>query len=257
VQQQTELLDYFTKQGLDEHRDLALGVKATHKTQFLDQENKYGSEWYPVGEDGFAGALEPQADTLRVAQIYFDADYVSDAAYKDAFMRRLRRRGAAWLNAVQFDMLPWHEDSSLLHFVEQVKCETDFTVLIQAHDDAMRSLGPDKIARRLGEYAHAIDYVLFDASHGKGVRLNTDTLRPFLETTYASDELSAIGVGVAGGLNSQIVSEDLPTLVQEYHDLSWDAEGQLHPVAATGARPIDMYAAKSYLGASAKVLRSV
>lgn len=257
ISQQQHLLDHFAELGLDGYRELALGVKATHKTQFLDEENKYGREWYPVGTDGFSDPLEPHVDTLCVAQIYLDTDYVDDAAYRNEFMDRIRRRGAAWLNAVQFDMLPWHKDASLLHFVEQIKCETDFNVLIQAHSDAMQTLGPDKIARKLGEYAHVLDYVLFDASHGKGVRLDTHALQPFLEAAYTSDELFATGISIAGGLNAQIVREDLPHLVQQYPDLSWDAEGQLHPNDVNGKRPLDMETAKEYLTASAEVLRSV
>jgi hypothetical protein len=257
VSQQRHLLDYFTHEGLDQHRELALGVKATHKTQFLDQENKYGREWYPVGPEGFSAPLEPHADTLRVAQIYLDTDYVDDAVYRNEFMDRIRRRGAVWLNAVQFDMLPWHKDASLLHFVEQIKCETDFNMLIQVHSDAMQALGPDKIARKLGEYGHVLDYVLFDASHGKGVRLDTHALQPFLEAAHTSDELSATGISVAGGLNARVVREDLPHLIQQYPDLSWDAEGQLHHVDVNGKRPLDMETTKDYLTASSEVLRSV
>ena len=45
-----ELESINLKSGLAEKgRLLALGVKAVHKTQYLDIENKYGTEWYPVG----------------------------------------------------------------------------------------------------------------------------------------------------------------------------------------------------------------
>lgn len=257
TRQQQELLDQFNKVGLDEHRLLALGVKATHKTQFLDQENKYGNDWYPIGEEAFTEALEPQSHSLHVAQAFLDPEYVSDSTYRNEFVERIRRRGAKWLDAIQFDMLPWHTDESLLPFVEKVKYETGLKILLQAHNESMQMLGPDKIVRRLGRYAHALDYVLFDASHGTGVRLETDCLRPFLEASYASDVLQTLGVSVAGGLNSTVVREDLVELVQDYPDLSWDAEGQLHPTCADGTRPLDIDMANEYIVASAEILRSV
>lgn len=253
VEQQAGLLDYFRGQGLAGDRDLAVGVKAVHNTQFLDKENKYGRAWYPVGEDEFAKALEPRAHSLNVAQTFLDPAYVDDPIYRDVFINRIRRRGAPWLGAIQFDMLP----PSLLPFVESVKCESGLKMLLQVHGEIMRTLGPEKVVRMLGRYAYALDYVLFDASHGKGVRLNTDSLRPFLEAAYASSELQAVGISVAGGLNSTAVRQDLPILVREYPDLSWDAEGQLHPVNAAGLRPLDMNASKSYLAASAELLQSV
>ena len=70
------LMDQFVWQELEREDDprshqLALGVKAVHKTQYLDIENKYGREWYPVGEAEFVKALDDDGmKALRVAQIY-------------------------------------------------------------------------------------------------------------------------------------------------------------------------------------------
>jgi hypothetical protein len=93
--QQEELEQLAVTSGLTGRRILLLGVKAVHKTQFLDVENKYGPEWYPVGADAFTAALEPRPEpggTLAVAQLYLDVDHVADAAYRDAFMARVRAR---------------------------------------------------------------------------------------------------------------------------------------------------------------------
>ena len=255
--QQEKLIEQFKQSDLDSSRYLALGVKATHKTQFLDQENKYGPEWYPVGAQGFGEALTPQVDSLNVAQLFLDPAHVSDRQYRYEFIDRVHRRGAAWLDAVQFDMLPWQQDSSLVPFFEKIKYEMGLKILLQAHNEPMQSLGPNKLTGALGRYAHVLDYVLFDASHGNGVRMSTDRLQPFLDVAYQSHELQAVGLGVAGGLNSAVVREDLPALLRDYPDLSWDAEGQLHPVNTAGKRPLDMKLAAEYIAASAEVLRSV
>ena len=259
--QQYYVMDAFIYEGLDEpplDRRLALGVKAVHKTQFLDIENKYGRDWYPVGEEGFSQALDGSGPPdLKVAQAYFDADYVHDEEYRDEFVQRIRARGKAWMNAIQFDMLPWHEDESMLPWLERLKDESGLTILLQAHGEAMSELGPEGVARKLDRYAHALDYILFDASHGKGVRMDTEALLPFLEAGYASGELSSVGMGVAGGLNARVVREDLPAIVERYPDVSWDAEGQLHPMRGDCTRPIDMSVAKKYLEASREVLEKV
>lgn len=256
-EQQQYLLNQFNNLGLDTQRDIAFGVKATHKTQYLDIENKYGRDWFPVGDE-FSDVLETLPGSLNVAQVFLDPELVNDADYRDEFIKRIRRRGASWLQAVQFDLLPWHADNSLIPFLEQLKNESGLGVILQAHGESMQALGPDGMMQKLGQYATALDYVLFDASHGKGIRLNSKALQPFLEAAYSSDALGSVGFGVAGGLHAQVVREDLPVLVQQYPNMSWDAEGRLHPVRPEdSARPLDVRLATEYLEASAEVIRSV
>lgn len=258
--QQQFYTNTFNELGLTEGpqaRRLALGVKAVHKTQMLDVANKYGDAWYPVGEAQFAGALEPSDGTLCVAQAYLDVEYVDDPDYRNEFIGRICRRGKAWLNAIQFDMLPWHKDESMLEFVETVKVETGYAMLLQVHGEAMAQLGEEEVVRRLGKYAHALDYVLFDDSHGKGVRMNSGKLKPFLDATYESSELAKVGIGVAGGLSAEVVREDLPALLADHSSLAWDSEGQLHKELPDGSRPLSPKRTVGYLHATADVLRNV
>lgn len=257
TEQQQFYTDKFHELGLAQSRRLALGVKAVHKTQMLDVANKYGPAWYPVGEAQFADALEPSGDTLRVAQAYLDIDHVGDPDYRDEFINRICKRGKTWLNAIQFDMLPWHQDESMLGFVEKVKAKTGHEILLQVHGEAMSRLGPDAVPVVLGKYAHALDYILFDASHGKGVRLNSGALAPFVEASHDYWALKNVGIGVAGGLNAQVVREDLPALLSDYPGLSWDAEGQLHEELPDGSRPLSTKRTVSYLESTAHVLKTV
>lgn len=255
------LMDQFVYAGLDTHferfdeRQIALGVKAVHKTQYLDIENKYGREWYPVGEGEFKRALNDGGiEALRSAQIYLEPSLVSDVEYRSEFVKRICKRGAAWLNTLQFDMLPWHESEDMFQFVETVKQQTEYQIILQAHSETMQQLGPDGTAKKLGRYAHALDYVLFDASHGKGIRMNPNALKPFLESSYASAELGGVGFGVAGGLNAEVVREELPSLVESFNDISWDAEGKLHNRDRTGVYILDELATRQYLQASSDIL---
>ncbi len=240
-------------------RQLGLGVKAVHTTQWLDVENRYGREWYPVGENEFRGALDGRdhnatsPDTLPVALTYIDSKFVTDADYRRQFVRRIVERGGPWLQAIQFDLLPWHNDNAMLHFLEELSEEYGLTTLLQCHKDAMDELKPKGVARRLGHYVRFIDYILFDSSHGTGKRLDVTSLDHFLEEADSKLDVK-VGLAVAGGLSADVVRDDLPQLLRKYPNLSWDAEGQLHPIDELGKRPLDMQAAEDYLRASAEVI---
>lgn len=256
--QQLFLEGYAQNAGLyDTGRMLALGVKATHKTQFEDIENKYGREWYPVGESEFTNALgdkERHPHVFGVAQAYLDVRRVDDAEHRKQFTRRVAYRGRKFLQAIQFDMLPWHHNDDVFVFMEKLKENHDLQVILQVHGEAMSELGSGGVVQKLGAHAVNIDYLLFDASHGTGKRLNAHRLDEFLEEAYSSSLLARTGFGVAGGLNAKNVREDIPVLLKKYPDLSWDAEGQLHPVNNLGKRPLQMDETKKYLQASADVL---
>lgn len=254
---QSSLEDIATSVGLHEKgRLLALGVKAVHKTQFLDIENKYGTDWYPVGEESFTYALRhdnPNPNTIAVAQTYLDVEHVDSQEYREKFVKRIVKRGEPWLHAIQFDMLPWNTNHETLDFLEEVK-DQGVEIFLQAHKNAMDELGPDGVVRLLGHYAHLIDYLLFDSSHGTGTRLDTTALSPFIAAAYDRLDVSQTGIALAGGLNGAVVREDLPELVEHYPNLSWDAEGQLHPTNQDGKRPLDLAVTEDYLRASSEIL---
>lgn len=262
--QQKALTDSFIEYGLSRSpisRQLALGVKAVHKTQFLDKENKYGIDWYPVGATSFAGALSDGAyrgvDTLRIAQMFFEPDYKDIENYQQVFTDSVCRRGRTWLNALQFDQLPWHRDEAQLNFLETVKDKTQHQIILQAHGSSMDLLGPDGVAKVLGRYSHAIDYILFDASHGRGIQMNTASLRPFIEAAYDSSTLQSVGIGVAGGLDGRAIRDNLAPLVADFPDLSWDSEAKLHPMRPDGSKPLSLNLADKYLKESAKLLKRI
>lgn len=249
---------------LETGRRLALGAKAVHQTQWSDEPfvrggETYGPEWYPVGADQFRDAMSykrKHPQTFGVMQMYFDRRQVHDFGYRTVFLARTAYRARKWAEGVQFDSLPWHEDDRLLQLFEQAKGPLDLETIVQCHEGAMKSLGPRGAADKLGHYADALDYVLFDASHGMGKTLDIDTLDPFLEEAYSSDKLSRVGFAVAGGLDAQTVQELLPALLEKYPDLSWDAERKLHPLNNVGTRPLQMDEVKKYFRASTMALEN-
>lgn len=235
---------------LDRRRDVLLGVKATHKTLMLDTENKYGADWYPVGDD--IGAL-PRMCFGRprwirpVTQVFME--HPADAAYRDEFTARLERHCGSDLHGIQYDLLPWHEPAladGLTRYLADVHGTGYQKVYLQVHAPAM-VLGPAEAARRFAPYAEHVDHVLFDSSHGTGQRLDTTRLGEFLDAFSGFE----VGVGVAGGLGPDVPLDDLLAMCPH---LSWDAEGNLHPPRLDGSRRLDLGRVEDYLRASATLL---
>jgi hypothetical protein len=252
---QQQLIELFDEAGLREKRKLMLGVKTLHKCQWLDQPWVRDDGWDLVGEQAFRGAVTKSERTFNIAQAYFDQREVGDQWYRRAFLERMYARGEGWIDGIQFDSYPWHENKDLTAFLHETKDRyPDTQIYLQCHEKSMQRYNPQQIARILGEHAEALDYILFDASHGKGIRLNTTQLAPYIEEAFASDKLAHVGVALAGGLYGPIVREDLPELVSQFPELSWDAEGKLHPVSDDGRMLLNMNVVKDYFDASQEVI---
>ena len=245
-EQQNTLRKTWDELGFSERR-LAFGVKAVRKTQWLDVENKYGPEWYPVGE-GIADALAgDRNDEMRVAQVYLDeveSINAGEGDYDKRFIDKLMGRAGATLTAIQFDLLPWDTSgkSDLFRHIKNNYPDTE--ILLQAHGRQMQQHGHKELVRRLNWYDGLIDRVLFDASHGTGKRLDVDYLLPFVQE---AEDRTDLGIGIAGGLNSAVLREELVTILKWYPDLSFDAEGQLHGNADSTSNALNMPVTVDYL----------
>lgn len=254
---QASLESIYNQVGLaDNNRILALGVKAVHKTQFLDIENNYGKDWYPVGEESFTSALRhnnSNPQTIAVAQTHLDLGSVESAEYRKAFTDRIIRSGKPWLQAIRFDMLPWHINNETLNFIEEFKiANEDLQIFLQVHRYAMTELRPKDVIRRLGSIRP--DYLLFDASQDTDTTANIAALRPYIAEAYDSLDSTKTGITIAGGLDGHVVREELPVVVDEFPSISWDAEDRLHPARPDSTRPLDLPTVKDYLQASADIL---
>ncbi len=262
-EQQDELEQIHGEVGLADKRVLQFGVKATHKPQYLGIENRYGREWYPVGDE-IVDVLRYSPNSTGVAQVCFDSERVHDAAYREEFLwRALGSTTHRWLTGLQFDMMPdWVGDSCAtsetiengVYYLED--SAKDLTITLQCQGEIMKRHSPAQIAEALATQAlRPIDYVLFDASCGRGVRMNADALLPYVEAIHAHSGLEHLQVAVGGGLNGEVVRAELPKITKYFPDVSWDAEGQLHPANSDGKRPLDMRMCRDYIEASADVVR--
>lgn len=259
-EQQAELGAMFNEYGLDQKRLLNLGVKVTHKPQYERIENRHGREWYPVGDElstvmnptiRHLGPRDPMGVVRGIAQICLDSELAYTRSYRSEFWRRSIGQLAGrnyWPNGMQFDMLPdWCEqpgDAIAAEMAERVGWEeeyrkADLNVILQCQGPIMAAHSPDQIAEALNRISaashHGVDTVLFDASGGRGIRMDSEALLPYIDAVY-----ERMNVAVGGGLNADVVRSELPKILQYFPDVSWDAEGQLHPVNAEGKRPLDM-----------------
>lgn len=254
-EKQASIIEAFEQLGFSPQRTLMLGVKALHKCQWLDQPWKRDDEWDVVGEEAFKNALCDDQKSLNIAQAYFDRNLVGDPAYRDAFLKRIYERGEGWINGIQYDMLPWHENPDTLRFLHQTKERyPDTKVILQCWKGTLERYDPKQLVRVLAQHAEALDYVLFDVSHGMGRPIETEGLLPYVEATYDSDDLRTVGVSLAGGLGGEQSMDEIKKVLALFPDISWDAESKLHPRQQDGSMPLDIPSVKHYFELSAKAL---
>lgn len=244
------ILSVAHESGIVETHDVLLGFKATDKTHMRGVENKYGADWYPVGEnigdvanDCFGG----QPWIRPVAQVFLDDP--ADAEYRSAFTSLLTRR-CTGMKGIQYDLLPWHEPhltDALTGYLAAVD-DAGYDVYLQVHGPAM-TLGPAAAAKAFEPYAPYVDHLLFDSSHGTGAAMDVTRLAEFLDAFARF----GTGMGVAGGLGPDVPLADLLAV---HPDLSWDAESRLHPQRPDGSRRLDLGLVEDYLRTSATLITS-
>ncbi len=251
--QQEYLTKFSRENGLFElGRDLLLGVKATYKTQELDIENKYGSEWYPVGREICASIRDPRPNVLPVLQIFLDHSKKVDWDYTYKFTHRLLHRASRWAKGIQYDMFPWDLPEAKRYFSTVKEQYPYLRIILQCHKEQMGRHTPKELQRTIGKIGLA-DYVLFDASHGTGAQLDAQKLSGYV--LEMSQSQLGLKIGVAGGLDAETLDSIQPILA-EYPDLSWDAEARLHAGNADGSSKLNLAKTAQYLASSIAMVKT-
>jgi hypothetical protein len=223
----------FEESGLAElNRVVALGVEITPETFISRKENQYGRHWYPVCDD-LPKVLKPNGDGARkikpILQLNFgEFDFKHEDLHREmGFCLGALAKCSRWHpEGVQINNYPLHhKDPEIILKIARV-ARAD-TIIIQCCEEVTQECNPKKLAVRIGKLAdkQLIDYVIFGSSDGR-VPLNTEALLPFIDAAYeeAGDK---IGVGLAGDLSAQTVSQVRPAL-KRYPSLSFNAEARLH-----------------------------
>jgi hypothetical protein len=111
-------------------------------------------------------------------------------------------------------------------------------------------MNPEKMLTRIGEY-ESIDSILLDKSMGRGLGMDSNALRPFVE--IITQKRPNLGIAVAGGLGPDTLHFVEP-LIREFPDLSIDAQGKLRS-SGNSLDPIDWSLAEKYIEKAVKLFK--
>lgn len=165
--------------------------------------------------------------------------------------------GAAWqpgtwcMRAIQLDMI-WPDPAKLLRFSEW---NASLRVILQVGKEALSQVDDDvdKLLKRLEAYKRCVDDVLLDKSAGKGLGMDAEGLRPFVDAVLKRGP--GMGVVVAGGLGPESLHLVEP-LVREFPTISIDAQGKLRPSGDALNERISWTMAERYLRKAIAMFRA-
>lgn len=247
-EQQAHITANFNAHGLRRcGRTALLGVKATTRIQVDEIPARRGDDWYPVG-DRLRDVLQKSDDTINVLQLYAD-EWTNLSERTLPLMENSLERSHAWLDGLQYDMLPWFDHDVSLEIIERYAEAVDGPVILQCYGDIMRSKTPHVVMERLKRVEEFVTHVLFDASEGRGELMEADALSVWIESLQGSS-MGILPV-IAGGLHAEAVHQVLPVIARRFDDISWDAESSLHTDDILDNAKVDRY-----LQASAAVLHN-
>jgi hypothetical protein len=218
-----------------------MGVQATEKTQIQDIENKYGQNWHPVGNSmrsfwhghGYDRMLHlniedksPESVAI-IAKIMLERTITpgwdeSDLGTQYACLK-------ARCDAVQFNNLPFYAHDYRPMFRNMAKRTKPYSpvnirsIVLQANSTSLAELSPKEFATSIKRYTPMISSVLIDGSGGRGVPLDAEKVRPYIDSIYDLD----VNVGIAGGLSDAALEPLAGDLLQRFPQLSVDAESGL------------------------------
>lgn len=157
--------------------------------------------------------------------------------------------GGAGIHALQLDMV-WPSPAEIAHGIRAIG--DDIEIILQIGQDALdgERNDPARVVARLAHYEGVIQRVLLDRSMGRGHCMEAKRLLPFVRAIRSN--FPTLGIGVAGGLGPDTIHLVKP-LVDEFPDLSIDAQGRLRP-SGDALDPIDWTMAGNYLIQALNVL---
>lgn len=225
-QQQRATERSFNAHSTTHGRGLLLGVKATTKTQLHEQEPKKGRSWFPVGDE-LRVALTRSGNSTKILQLYAN-DWTDLNNQALPLVDTSLERSTEWVDGLQYDLLPWMVEDSSLQIIERYAqgVAVDGPVILQCHGTIMAEYRPSDVIERLKQIEGYITHILFDASEGRGVPMNSYALSQWVEVIQATN--LNLGIAIAGGLGPYRDPGVLSSFVRRFDSVSWDAESRLH-----------------------------
>lgn len=223
-------------------RQLHVGVMMSYKT-LNDIETKW-SKAFPHRE--------------QVVEIFRSLDsynclHYADYDHSDDFYQHLALAmcfGGNRLSAVQLDMI-WPTPRQIFRAAQVAAMQPEIILQVGKNAIEVCDNDPRKVVERLGCYEGIIHRVLLDKSMGKGLGMDAKGLLPYARAIR--DAFPELGIGAAGGLGPDTMDLVQP-LIEEFPDLSIDAQGRLRP-SGNALDPIDWGMASTYLMNALKMLK--
>lgn len=213
----------------DSARALMVGVLASAKSlRGIPLSERWVKQFPPAG--GLADLFWNDPQTLSLIHYSGDETMLAD-------LLRLGEMLEEGLDGFQLN-IAWPAPLKLETFHRLT--ESKAHVVLQLGRRAISNDVPFEIANRLWDYVGLVDALLLDMSGGEGRPLDLRTARQYLS---AFREVGLpFALGVAGGLGPGSL-ESIQALLEEFPDLSWDAQGRLR----NADNELDLEAVGSYL----------
>jgi hypothetical protein len=208
---------------------LMAGILMSSKT-LNGIQNKYPFK-YPKRKDVLGISLDDDHDSI-MKTIHYNTDSSDDGLLVELmammglfkFPRCIREDETTGVEAVQLNVA-WPHPNILEEF-NTLTADHFVALILQIGQKAfdMVNNSPEQLANKLVEYKGVTDYILLDPSGGVGKKMEIPVIRDYLAAIRDKD--LDINLGCAGGLCSGNLDELRP-LIEEFPDLSYDAEGRL------------------------------
>ncbi len=222
-------------------RQIIKGIQASEKTQILDIENRFGSDWYPVGNTmrawwgSSANRMlhmnfedkSPRAISIA-AKFMLERTIVVGTALSDN--DNLYPALESYCRKVQLNNLPlrWADYRPMFEALKSPRNGSPVDlehIVLQVNQRSLDEQTPSELAHTIALYGDTVSGVLLDGSGGTGIPLNAEKLRPYIAELY--EKADSVAVGIAGGLNAATVEPLAAELLRDFPGLSVDAESGL------------------------------
>jgi len=227
-------------------RELMVGVLASQRS--LSGGPPRAGSRSPARED-IAGIF-PATGYPTVNLVHFFAPAGNNAGALAGWLEQAMHWGGPFCHGLQLN-ITWPQPDALKGF-KRLFPDKRLVLQVGGRDRPVELEGdPQTLANRIAHrYAGLVDYVLWDASGGKGIVLDPVVLVPYLEAL--EDRINDDGIlmrqCVAGGLSADNI-ELVAEMCAMFPQLSLDAEGRLH---GTNGR-LDIAQCRRYLAAAASL----
>lgn len=212
---------------------LGVGVMMSYKTL-----HKIPSKWtnvFPKNEDVSSIFIKDS----NLYNVLHYADYDESDFYNSIILAS--EIGGKNIDAVQLDMV-WPDPNTIINYRKHY---SNVDVILQVGKNSFDQINNnvDVFIEKINRYDFSINGILLDRSMGRGIPINADLFRPFIESSL--NKRPDLKIVVAGGLGPYTINLIEP-LVKDYPMISIDAQSKLR-LTENAKDPIDWNMAKNYL----------